>query len=225
METTLREGDISFTFQGNAVKFDETRFYRYQFQSVPGGKGVDFLSDSSTDIVLFLEVKDCRGDERNNMWRVIPNNKYREKSPNYLDVSERDSLDIEAVKKVTSTIACLYGKWTTVHASGIHLDELKKDEKICCELWEEMQSREHFQASKKLRVILFLEGEFGSDSKMKSPQWRTKKQIKRDLRMSIQEKLSWLPCVVEVVDSGTYKRTSGYTVELHPHTVSFDMRR
>ena len=74
MGTTLKEGDISFTFQGDAVKFDDTRFYRDVFQTVPGGKGVDVLSDLSADIVLFLEVKDCRGDEKNNMWRIYANN-------------------------------------------------------------------------------------------------------------------------------------------------------
>ena len=217
METTLREGDISFTFQGKAVKFDETGFYREKFLKMPGGKGVDFLSAPSTDGVLILEVKDCRGDEKNNMWRVVPNNKYKKDAPNYQNVKERDSLDIEVVQKVVSTISCLYGEWATVQASGRSSIDLNEVEAYCCGLWEEMQSGSLFRTSKRLRVILFLEGEFGSDSTIKFPQRRTKKGIKQDLRKSIQEKLSWLPCVVDVVDSATYKSSSGYTMELHSH--------
>ena len=142
-----------------------------------------------------------------------------------MDVAERDSLDIETVKKVVSTIACLYGDWATVQSSGRHLDDLKNDEELCCRLWEQMQSSQLFRASKKFFVILFLEGEFGSYSTTRFPQKDSKEGLMRKLRESIQKKLSWLPCVVDVVDSRTYytsrtyhKLSSGYTVELHPHT-------
>lgn len=212
MATTLNEGDISFTFQGDAVKFDGTSFFRERFQKMSGGKGVDFLSAPSVDVVLFLEVKDCRGDEKNNLLRVIPDNRYRDKAPNRQQVLGRDSLDIEAVKKVASTIACLHGEWASAQSE-------KDSDDVCAAIWDGMLRRYCSRESVNLRVILFLEGEFGSDSSVKMPQWRTAKQIRRDLRKSIQDKLSWLPCTVEVADSGTYRQSSGYTVELHPHTV------
>ncbi|RHC52558.1 hypothetical protein DW841_05955 [Hungatella hathewayi] len=53
--------------------------------------------------------------------------------------------------------------------------------------------------SKQLLVILFLEGDFGCES-------RSKKTIMRELQGSIRKKLAWLNCIVSVVDSDTYQK-------------------
>lgn len=48
-----------------------------------------------------------------------------------------------------------------------------------------------------LLVILFLEGNFGCESRRKS-------MIMKELQSSIRKKLIWLNCLVSVVDSNTY---------------------
>ena len=218
METTLREGDISFTFHGTAVKFDETKFYRNQFLKRTSGKGMDFIAVSSGQVLL-MEVKDCREDEINNLWRISPNNRLLGIAPD--EYRRRDSLDIEVAKKVLFTIPCLYGGWTRIQEriSGGYLNELNQEEQAYRKIWEAMQSKTLYPQISNLWVILFLEGSFGSDSPNGGVMSRQNSQIMKSLKADIKQKLSWLHCEVDVVNSRTYKRSSGYTVELHPHTV------
>ena len=54
--------------------------------------------------------------------------------------------------------------------------------------------------SKKILVILFLEGDFGC-------QTRTKRTIMKSLQDSMNTKLQWLKCQVSVVDSDTYNHS------------------
>lgn len=103
----LTEGNLRFTFSSDrAIKFDDTFFYRYSFNPMPGAKGVDFICDSN-DFLLFLEVKDCLGREAENRWRIAPNNEKRNSIPSSTDKSERNSLDIEVAHKVAMTISSL----------------------------------------------------------------------------------------------------------------------
>lgn len=68
------ESRIEFTFPDayHVVKFDDTAFYRREFAAMPSGKGVDFLADSDT-CLLFVEVKNCIGNEAKERWRTAVN--------------------------------------------------------------------------------------------------------------------------------------------------------
>ena len=66
MPVTLEEGRLKFQFEEASVpwKYDDSSFYRHQFQSFAGGaKGVDFLCHTK-DTLWLIEVKDYRAHER-----------------------------------------------------------------------------------------------------------------------------------------------------------------
>ena len=71
----IKESNITFEFpdENRTIKFDEDTFYTKHFNKMPYSKGVGFIS-SAKDALLFLEVKNCTGDENNNLWRIQPNN-------------------------------------------------------------------------------------------------------------------------------------------------------
>lgn len=112
-EKAIEESGLKFHFLGNTqvVKFDESPFYREYFNKLPESKGVDILADSS-EIIQLIEIKNCSGHETENMWRTSINNRKRNSAPEYVDVENRDSLDIEVAKKVVSSIVCMYGAWS-----------------------------------------------------------------------------------------------------------------
>lgn len=187
----IEESGLRFEFSEGctAIKFDDTNFYRKAFNNLPGSKGVDFLVNGSR-FFAFVEIKNCTGDEGNCNWRVHPNNSKVGYAPTSVDIKDRDSLDIEVGQKVAMTLAALLG----INSYG----DKKKD---TCELME--YSKALFTDSfsedeKKILVILFLEGEFGSYT-------RSKKMIMKQIQESINKKLQWLKCYVSVVDSSTYK--------------------
>ena len=190
----IDEGMLRFSFDGStkALKFDESDFYRKRFNSFPGSKGIDILAESE-EMVQLIEVKDCRGHESENVWRTSVNNSKIESAPRDLDVENRNSLDIEVVKKVTTSIACLYGAWTEAQHTESSVE--------LADFWENFNSSQIPKDKKKLWVILFLEGEFG----VNCPTSRRKTMIMKRLRESIEKKLGWLNCKVLVVDSDTYK--------------------
>ena len=104
------ESGLKFGFpeKSMVIKFDDTLFYRNYFNKFPGSKGVDFVSVSS-NMIAFIEVKNCSGDEGNCRWRIAPDNKKRDTVPTEVDIKERDSLDIEMAHKVAMTLAALCG--------------------------------------------------------------------------------------------------------------------
>ena len=57
------------------------------------------------------EIKNCLGHEAENRWRTSTDNRKLDSAPRDLDVENRDSFDIEVVKKVAMTILCLFGAW------------------------------------------------------------------------------------------------------------------
>ena len=64
---TVIEGNLSFQFPTDwrAEKFDESGFYRNQFQRVCGGaKAVDILALGPDRSAWFIEIKDFRGHPR-----------------------------------------------------------------------------------------------------------------------------------------------------------------
>ncbi len=69
MENNIKEESrLKFRFAENdtVIKFDDTKFYRDYFNKLPEAKGVDFISVAN-DKIAFIEVKNCTGDEGNNL--------------------------------------------------------------------------------------------------------------------------------------------------------------
>lgn len=192
----IEEGTLKFEFKEGiqAVKFDDTEFYRKKFNLLPASKGVDILADSK-EMIQFIEVKNCRGYETENMWRTSTNNSKVNSAPGELEDSERESFDIEIAKKVASTITCLVGAWTKS-------EQIEKAD-VLSAYWKWIGDAKIPRNKKKIVVILFLEGNFGE----KNPKTRTKKMIMQRIQQSINSKLSWINCRVAVVDSDTYNES------------------
>lgn len=186
----IKESNITFEFpdENRTIKFDEDTFYTKHFNKMPYSKGVDFIS-SAKDVLLFLEVKNCTGDENNNLWRIQPNNEKLNVSKTTTDVVGRDSLDIEMAQKVAMTIAAIVGV--------VSFDDRRGTAENLLKYKQEILTDKYAKDKKKWMIVLFLEGDFES-------QTRTKKMIMQSLQGSIKAKLSWLNCQVSVVDSSTY---------------------
>lgn len=183
----ITESGLTFHFTGDStLKFDDTRFYREYFNSLPGSKGVDILCNS-TEWFVMLEIKNCLGQEAENRWRIAPNNQKKHLAPE--NAESRESLDTEVAQKVAMTISCLAGATTFGH--------LRQTTQPLIPFSAALHKEEFSTYAKKLLIILFLEGQFGS-------QTRTKKMIMSNLQHSLQKKLDWLNCSVSVVDSSTY---------------------
>lgn len=191
----IEESNLHFAFDEDvqAIKFDDTEFYRKYYNKMPNAKGVDILA-SSKDVMQLIEIKNCTGYETENMWRTSVNNSNIKAAPHNLDVNDRDSLDIEVAKKVASTIACLLGAWTKMERS----DKAMK----LAGFWKEICDVKIVKDKKYILVTLFLEGNFSANA----PKSRSKRMIMKRLQESINDKLSWLNCKVAVVDSDTYNK-------------------
>lgn len=188
----VSERDLVFSFDSayTAIKFDENPFYRDYCNHMPGGKGVDIVADSD-EIIHLVEIKNCLGHEAENRWRTSTDNRKLDSAPRDLDVENRDSFDIEVVKKVAMTILCLFGAWSKAEKTEKAL-ELE-------DYWKALSSAKVQKDKKQIIVTLFLEGNFSGVS-----QTRTKKAIMKRIQESISKKLDWLNCKVFVVDSDTY---------------------
>ena len=185
----IEESRLKFEFpeQNKVLKFDDTKFYRNEFNSMPGAKGVDFISlDKSS--VAFIEIKNCLGDEANCRWRITPDNRKRETSHTTVDVDGRNSLDIEVAEKIAMTLAALSGAYSFGDSRSA-LKEITNFSNMVLEKYLNYEKRRY--------VILFLEGEFGCHT-------RSKKMNMSELERSMNVKLRWLNCRVSVVDSDTY---------------------
>lgn len=182
------ESRLNFTFDEKfqVVKFDDTDFYRFSCSSMPNGKAVDFVADSQ-ERMIFMEVKNCTGYEKDTKWRTNTDYTVLKDSERTID----ESFDIEVAKKVLCTMAFL---------SGVNSRyKLEEETEQLRPFFEAMASSQYSSGRKRLEVILFLEGEFGSVS-------RPKKIIMKRIQEKIAEKLKWLNCTVRVVDSNTYKQ-------------------
>ena len=187
----IEESGLKFSFSDEtiAIKFDDRGFYRNFFNKLPGGKGVDIVADSS-DYFQFIEIKNCTGHERENLWRTSVNNGMISQAPEANSNGEyRESLDFEIAKKVASTISCFYGAWS----KEMHTETSAE----LAPFWKKLNETKIKKDEKQIRVILFLEGNFDAVGS------RSKKMIMQRLESSIQGKLSWLNCKVSVVDSTT----------------------
>lgn len=184
------ESGLKFGFPdgSNPIKFDDTKYYRNLFNSLPGAKGVDFITIGQ-DNIAFIEVKNCTGDEGNCRWRIFPNNQKRDTSSTQVNVEGRDSLDIEVSQKVAMTLAALTG----AKSYGDRKESIDELENVINVVF----SKDFAKDKKKKYVILFLEGDFGGHT-------RSKKMIMENLQRSLNTKMKWLDCRVSVVDSSTY---------------------
>lgn len=191
----IEESNLKFEFEEEveAIKFDDTDFYRKEFNKLPEGKGVDIIACSS-DCIQFIEIKNCLGHEAENMWRTSVDNSKIGSAPRELDVDNRDSFDIEVARKVAATISCLYGAWTKS-------ERTEKASKLTV-FWKNLNDIKLIKDRKQLLVILFLEGNFNQ----RGSQSRSKKMVMQRIQASINSKLSWLNCQVSVVDSNTYNK-------------------
>lgn len=187
----IEESNLTFEFpkENKTIKFDDDKYYRKHFVKMPHAKGVDFISFSS-ERLLFLEVKNCRGHESDNVWRIYTNNR----KLNTMTISQytegRESLDIEVAQKVAMSISAIVG--------AASFGERRETGTELLSLMKEISSNKFSLNRKEWIVILFLEGNFRSVT-------RTKKMIMQDLQNSIRQKLDWLNCKVSVVDSDTYR--------------------
>lgn len=190
----IKESDLTFTFNKNvdAIKFDDTKFYRTEFNHQPESKGVDIIVNSS-ECCQFIEIKNCTNHEAENWWRLFPDNSKAKSAPQNASGVARESLDVEVAKKVASTIICLYGAQTKsqMQESAMELNTW----------WKSISDCRIATLKKQLIIILFLEGRF--DNTFSTT--RSKRLIMYHLEQSIKKKLSWLNCRVSVVDSSTYQ--------------------
>ena len=186
----IEESKLKFEFpeENNTIKFDDTKFYREYFNKLPEGKGVDFIT-LNNGMIAFIEVKNCTGDEGNCRWRIATDNKKKNTTSTTIDVTGRDSLDIEVSQKVAMTLAALAG----AKSFGDRKESLAEIKELVNSFSEKILRDD----KKKKYVILFLEGDFASHTK-------SKKMIMSALQKSISRKLEWFDCKVSVVDSDTY---------------------
>lgn len=185
------ESGLEFDFvNGISVdKFDDTNFYRNSFNNLPNSKGVDFIAKNSNTLVL-IEVKNCIGNECDNRWRIAPNNLKLTTTATTVDTEGRNSLDIEVSQKIAMTLACLCGANSKPNYQNS--DQLKP--------YFAMISNNNVSfGTKKIKVILFLEGDFSTKS-------RKEKKVMKDLEDSIKSKLSWLNCHVLVENINTHAK-------------------
>ncbi len=56
------------------INFDDDKFYRKEFNILSGSKGVDIIA-SSDKFIHMIEIKNCKGKEQDNIWRIGVNNK------------------------------------------------------------------------------------------------------------------------------------------------------
>lgn len=168
----INESRLSFVFSEGtkAYKFDDDKFYRKEFNNMSGSKGVDIIA-SSDKFIHMIEVKNCVRDEKNNIWRIVANNK---KLSNNDSNRHKESYDVEISKKVAMTIACIYGAFTMRNSKETAV-ELKK-------YWSIINTEFISKDKKQLIITLFLEGDF--DNCFTS---RSKKMIMTDLQNSIRK--------------------------------------
>lgn len=186
----IKESGITFIFSRDyrVLKFDDSPYYRKEFNHLPGGKGVDFIADSKERILL-IEVKNCTGRERENRSRTKTSTG-ESKNEEVIGITA-NTFDEEIPLKIAMTLACLIGAHSK-HQRSEHANELEL-------YFQAIISEGVCNLKKEIIVVVVLEGNFGTAS-------RSKKMILDRLQKSIRKKLDWLFCnKVIVVDSDTYQ--------------------
>lgn len=177
----ITESGIKFSFPEDftAVKFDDTNFYRQRYLNVEGGKGVDVIADSD-DALYIIEVKNCSDTAENqDAWRR-----------HFSGTRNMDTFATEITQKVAHTLAC----YTGVSSFGTLIQQDLEMLKIA----KALQSKRYSSETKKLYILLYLEGDFSCKT-------RSNETILRDIKLRIQNKLKWLHCRVDVVNTSTHR--------------------
>ena len=88
------ESGLHFRFREDSFvkKYDDSNFYRNYVNQLPEAKGVDFISMEDGRLVL-TEIKNCKGHEADNNWRIFPDNKKVTTSKTSVNTTGRESLD------------------------------------------------------------------------------------------------------------------------------------
>ena len=192
------ESGISFEFADdyNALTYDDTDLHKLCFNVLPGTKAVDFLVANDNN-VIFIEVKNCAGNEAGNRWRIAPDNSKRDTIPTGHDVSDRDSLDIEIPQKVAMTIAALVGAYTRPipHRYSDVCNPVA--EKLCS---GDIRAEDTHAAKRRIYIILVLEGSFGNGLKT-----NTERMVRDRIARAMGRKLKWLNCTVKVISTNELK--------------------
>lgn len=174
------ESNMKFEFgdQFQAIKFDDTEIYKKFQNNVSNGKGVDFIAYSK-DKVILMEIKNCTGHEAENKWRT------QHKTQKRPDGTIEDCFDLEVAKKVSCTLSCLTGAGT--------FDKYNRDDEHeqFLQILNMLIDHKH-----EIEIILFLEGDFGSQS-------RSKKMIMESIQTWLKRHFKgWLNCTnCRVIDS------------------------
>lgn len=187
----IQENRLEFSFRDGtqAIKYDDTPFYRQRYERLPGAKGVDILAVSPT-VFYIIEVKDCSDTAQNQ-------DKWRRSFSQELGMN---TLAEEIALKVAHTCAALVGVKTFGErcAAGEVLQPMANS----------LTNNDIPQLKKRLLVLLYLEGDF-------SCQTRPNEEIYRGIRDRIARKLKWLNCYVDVVSTSTHKAMD-FSVQLVP---------
>lgn len=192
---SLEESRIRFDFKRDFIKFDGEIFYKTYCSE---WKGVDFLVVDEKKLV-FVEVKNFRGDERDNVWKTFPDNAKKQKAQKAQGFSDsKNSLDIEVAAKVRDA-------WTAFGGARTFNEEC--DKQISQEFRALLQSSNKAleptsTVNSRIVVVLFLEGAVPQNGSRKF------KEIAQPIRDSLDAKLKWLNCLVYVVDLNEAKRNA-----------------
>ena len=184
---TKSESGILFEFSEDyaVLKYDDSDFHKYQFNALPGSKAVDFIAVNPNS-VIFIEVKNCAGDEAGNRWRIAPNNTKRDTIPTGHDISDRDSLDIEIPQKVAMTVSAMVGAFSRPvphrYSDG------------CFPIAGSLCAEAVHTGKRRIYIILVLEGRFANGLKT-----NTERMVRDRIAREMKKKLKWLNCAVQVI--------------------------
>lgn len=187
----IQERRLEFLFKDGteAIKYDDTSFYRSYYEKLPGAKGVDILAVSPTFFYI-IEVKDCSDTAENQ-------DKWRRSFSKDLGMN---TLAEEIALKVAHTCAALVGVKT--------FGERCAAGEVLRPIANSLTNNDIPRLEKRLLVLLYLEGDF-------SCQTRPNETIYREIKIRIKRKLHWLNCDVDVVNTSTHK-ASDFSVQIVP---------
>ena len=190
----ISESGIRFEFSDDytVLKYDDTDFHKLLYNTLSGTKAVDFLA-ANGNAFLFIEVKNCVGNEADNRWRIAVNNSKRDTIPTGHDVVDRDSFDIEIPQKVAMSIAALVGAYTRPTPHRYSDTCMPVAEKLCS---EDIRTEDTHAAKRRIYIILVLEGSFGNGLKT-----NTERMVRDRIARSMKNKLKWLNCTVQVISA------------------------
>lgn len=186
----IKEGNISFEFSGDAIKYDDTFFYRKHIEKCKGivkcekdkkecevgTKAVDILGLDKNPLFM-IEIKDFRQHRIENKERI-----------------KNTELATEFSLKVRDTLAGLYGAFRN------HNEELKI-------FYSHLFHKKDQPNS--IKAILLLE----EDLIKNSFEEKSRKSRKKELRTKIEQQLGFLSLQAHVVSISEINQIQGWKVK------------